>query len=788
MRKILAFFLAFAMVAISAFAMADQSVTLENVDSITMNKANGTYALQMKGEDVYKLVDAQGNLIADAHYLYMYPKEEYYKVRVTDSGNGNGLIDAQGKTVVPMEYADVSIISDRWMVGFKGIVVENGAEYDINDYSVHYLFDTADVYFNGTKVGTLNREEYADGYSFTAYGDYLQIKDRNGAYHHYDKNMTESGNTESGEYVYDGWTHVYTHTGTNQQVFAPGCTLTADEVKVPCKEDHGSVVDLQGNQLFESTYSYVGSYSPVNGGVLLVNGDQGWGLVDLAGNVLLPAEYDRIDYSFENTLEYGFVPVVKDGLAGFVSLNGADTSATFLYPDDEVMKCGLYYRTQGEDNKYTVISAVAGKLDMQFDLVSFPTSSLGVKSPTFIGKTADGKVAVYGLNGEELLTNTRWRDSYNVTLSVDGKAVCGQENYDVYTLYVLDYQPEALISAAAPEQTEAPVEEAGNSTVIGQVRDAKNRDEAVVGATVSVYDEEELVASTVTDENGQYSISGLKAQLYKIIVSMENHIDFTEFLTLDEDEVNYAETTTLVEGREDQTGTVTGQVINALTGRGVEGADLIARADWNTTEGEPVAEGHADANGAYRLDLPVGYYTITAENEGFTTGTFNVVVLPDQVADSQNGTITPILADDEYRIILTWDANPADLDSHLFGHRPDGSEFHVYFSIKQALDGDSEICNLDVDDVNSYGPETITLRPNADTPYYYYIHKYNGTGSICSTSQASIAVYNGANLVATYNAPVDQGDGIYWNVFALANGQIITRNTITDQPDTQYAN
>ena len=783
MRKILAFFLAFAMVAISAFAMADQSVTLENVNSITMNKANGTYALQMKGEDVYKLVDAQGNLIADAHYLYMYPKEGYYKVRVTDSENGNGLIDAQGKTVVPMEYADVSVISDRWMVGFKGIVVEDGAEYDFSDYPVHYLFDTADVYFSGAKVGTLNREEYADGYSFTAYGDYLQIKDRNGAYHHYDKNMTESGISGFGEYDYDSWIRTYIHAGTNQQAFVAGCTLTADEVKEPYLEIRGVVLDLQGNPMFDNKWSSV-EYRP-DGGLFRIRGDQGYGLVDLAGNELLPPEYDSIRYGFEAVVDYGYVPVTKDGLAGFASLKGADTSATFVYPADDIYTYGLFYTKKSDDGKINVVSATAGELQTKFDDVSFPDD----KSLTFVGKTEDGKVAVYGLNGEELLTNARWRNTYDVKLSADGTVVCSQEDYSVYTLHVLDYKPEAIF-ATEPAQTEEPqaVEEVGPCTVTGQVRDAKDRNEPVVGATVKVYDEEELVATTETDENGQYSISGLWNRLYKIIVSANDRIDFTGMITPQEDEVTYAETYALVEGEEGQTGIVSGQVISALTGRGVDGVALTVRENWNTAEGETVAEGHTDATGTYRLELPIGNYTISADTDGYTSGTFNVVVLPDQNTDSQNGTITPILSDDEYRIVLTWDANPADLDSHLFGHRPDGSEFHVYFSIKQALDGDSEICNLDVDDVNSYGPETITLRPNADTPYYYYIHKYNGTGSICSTSQASIAVYNGANLVATYNAPVDQGDGIYWNVFALANGQIITRNTITDQPDTQYAN
>ena len=111
----------------------------------------------------------------------------------------------------------------------------------------------------------------------------------------------------------------------------------------------------------------------------------------------------------------------------------------------------------------------------------------------------------------------------------------------------------------------------------------------------------------------------------------------------------------------------------------------------------------------------------------------------------------------------------------------------MYYSDKEQYDGNTEVCNLDVDDTTSYGPETITLTPNNSSPYYYFIHHYAGSSTL-GASGAQIKVYFGTNLVNTYNVPTNQGNGKYWNVFAIVNGQIVVNNTITDSPNTSYAN
>ena len=42
-------------------------------------------------------------------------------------------------------------------------------------------------------------------------------------------------------------------------------------------------------------------------------------------------------------------------------------------------------------------------------------------------------------------------------------------------------------------------------------------------------------------------------------------------------------------------------------------------------------------------------------------------------------------------------------------------------------------------------------------------------------------------MIAEYNVPTNKGGDDCWNVFAIKNGEIINKNTITAEADTSYA-
>lgn len=137
--------------------------------------------------------------------------------------------------------------------------------------------------------------------------------------------------------------------------------------------------------------------------------------------------------------------------------------------------------------------------------------------------------------------------------------------------------------------------------------------------------------------------------------------------------------------------------------------------------------------------------------------------------------ISPVMTNlDGMRVVLTWAKFPADLDSHLMF--PGG---HVYFVNKKGQDA-----NLDVDDTDSYGPETITIsKKHFGESYTYavvdYSHKGQPTRKMLSESKARVFVYVGSSLVRTYSVPVGMAGNI-WTVFKLnPNGEFEDINSIT---------
>ncbi len=236
---------------------------------------------------------------------------------------------------------------------------------------------------------------------------------------------------------------------------------------------------------------------------------------------------------------------------------------------------------------------------------------------------------------------------------------------------------------------------------------------------------------------------------------------------------------------------VGGKIINSITAETVSGAEIKFRNNHGVKTGDYIkdASGNiititSDSQGGYYTELlEPGYYTAEITKDGFVTEYQNIWAYTVNTI-AQDISISPSMPEGQFRVVLTWDADPSDLDSHLYADA-NGSTYHVYYSDKNAYYNGINIINLDVDDTTGYGPETTTIKVESFGTYRFYVHKYSGYGSI-ATSNAQVKLYNGNNLVGTFSAPVDQGNGIYWNVFTIKDGNVITKNTITSSPDLSY--
>ena len=227
------------------------------------------------------------------------------------------------------------------------------------------------------------------------------------------------------------------------------------------------------------------------------------------------------------------------------------------------------------------------------------------------------------------------------------------------------------------------------------------------------------------------------------------------------------------------TSNLSGNIKDALTGKKVSAATIKLRKGWNNTEGKYVVGRNGSelicktgSNGEFSFVLPGGGYTLEVVKEGYITEYYNAIASPDEYSENQSVIITPILPDNEMRIVLTWDENPRDLDSHLTFYRDDEQEFHVYYGYKKAYIDQEIVAELDLDDTSSYGPETVTITLDTDLledgRFSYSVHDFTNRKSsnseYLSNSNATIKVYKGSEYLNTFRVQ-KENVGTVWHVF-----------------------
>ncbi|MFC2046221.1 carboxypeptidase regulatory-like domain-containing protein [Chloroflexota bacterium] len=217
------------------------------------------------------------------------------------------------------------------------------------------------------------------------------------------------------------------------------------------------------------------------------------------------------------------------------------------------------------------------------------------------------------------------------------------------------------------------------------------------------------------------------------------------------------------------TGTIEGYVTDARTGQAAHGATVGLEGMERSAS--------TDGDGYYVFqNVNAGSYTLTASKEGYVPVSVDRFTSDGETVRA-DFSLSPPGLQEEIRVVLTWGAEPMDLDSHL--RLPPGSPYHVWYADEGSLSS-LPFAALDVDDVSSYGPETITVVQRQPGRYVYAVHNFSGSPDI-TTSEAVVRVYRGENLVQTYSVPTS-GAGTWWHVFDIdSSGNIITRDFILDE-------
>ena len=128
-------------------------------------------------------------------------------------------------------------------------------------------------------------------------------------------------------------------------------------------------------------------------------------------------------------------------------------------------------------------------------------------------------------------------------------------------------------------------------------------------------------------------------------------------------------------------------------------------------------------------------------------------------------------------VTMSWGHDPSDLDSHMTGPEGVSGRFHVWYGNEGSLTL-SPYCNLDTDDVTSFGPEIVTVSQLSPGVYRYSVHNYSGQGTFRMENSGCVVnlVIAKSGIIRRYDIPTSNpSDGNLWVVFELtvdASGNI----------------
>lgn len=216
------------------------------------------------------------------------------------------------------------------------------------------------------------------------------------------------------------------------------------------------------------------------------------------------------------------------------------------------------------------------------------------------------------------------------------------------------------------------------------------------------------------------------------------------------------------------------RVADAYTGAAIAGAAVTVGSRSATTDSGGLATLSNVTSGYAHISVSAANYTSTTQ----TTGALSCLTSNSASVALSPASGTGALTSGEFRVVLTWGADPADLDSHLTGPSSDGtSRFHIYYPYSSRT---TDVANLDVDDTTSYGPETVTVSPPSGAAtlrpgiYRYSVHHYSGSGTIGSSgATVRLTLANGTIYTYVPTALSFSGYKDVWTVFELtvaANG------------------
>jgi len=232
-----------------------------------------------------------------------------------------------------------------------------------------------------------------------------------------------------------------------------------------------------------------------------------------------------------------------------------------------------------------------------------------------------------------------------------------------------------------------------------------------------------------------------------------------------------------IDAQTELSGKLTLHFTDALNGKPIEGADVTitdALTGLSTSAGQYKTDHQGRA--LFESNEMDARLTITFKHPDYIESKFEIQVSAGTIFFNRFS-VSPAMRVGKIRIILDWDKTPNDLDAHLVKEGSNG--YHISYRNKRTADDGA--AQLDRDDMNGYGPETITVNAiDQNAIYKYYIHDYTNRGDSedreLANSKATIKVYDRVlGLVKVISVPTNL-IGNKWEVLTIENGKLIIDN------------
>ena len=220
---------------------------------------------------------------------------------------------------------------------------------------------------------------------------------------------------------------------------------------------------------------------------------------------------------------------------------------------------------------------------------------------------------------------------------------------------------------------------------------------------------------------------------------------------------------------------VTGTVINAQNKNGI-GDVTLTFYQGDAQESNVAGTAVTAEDGSYEIYLAPADYTVILVCEGFADLEQNLYVGGYADELSQDFIMSANADSGEIRLVMTWGSYPIDLDSYLIGTASTGEDVFINFQNPVAEADGKTAAELDLDDTDGFGPETITIYDTKGT-YDYAIFDFMNTGEI-GVAEASVTVYYPDGSSDVINMSYDDGQYNTWNVLHIEDGKVTIVDTL----------